>query len=481
VDRGHLLCHDGIADERRTIRLPRVASGLRRLVCIGSDGFVTLEALRWVSDVGASFVMLDKRGKVITVCSPTAPSDVRLRRSQSLALTNGTALNISKEIIRQKLEGQAAVVREMLNDPASADAISKFRAGLSNAESIDSVRLIESRGAKTYWGSWADVPVRWPTKDEQRVPEHWKRFGSRISSITGSPRLATTPPNALANLLYGLVESEARIAAVAMGMDAEIGMLHADTPNRSSLACDLQEPIRPKVDAFILDWLQTTPLCKADFWEDRQGNCRIASPLAIRLCQTAKTWRGLVAPVAEWVAQALWAAAQTVNRKYLVPTRLTQRRRSEGRGNDLVVHATRVPRQVKICEVCGAEGVQNRYCRSCAVDASRDNMARAALIGHARPRAADARARISNTLGDHAVAISWWSPSSLPTWLNEECYAQKILPRLKAIKVREIAEALAVSQPYAAQIRAGKRRAHPRHWQALARLVCVGGGSTVSQ
>src|SRR5215469_12903841 len=83
VNRGHLLCHDGIADQRRTIRLPRVASGLRRLVCIGSDGFITLEALRWVSDIGASFVMLDKRGKVITVCGPSAPTDVRLRRAQS--------------------------------------------------------------------------------------------------------------------------------------------------------------------------------------------------------------------------------------------------------------------------------------------------------------------------------------------------------------------------------------------------------------
>ncbi len=39
---GHLLLHDGIADERRTIRLPRVNHGLKRLVMIGSDGFVTL-------------------------------------------------------------------------------------------------------------------------------------------------------------------------------------------------------------------------------------------------------------------------------------------------------------------------------------------------------------------------------------------------------------------------------------------------------
>src|ERR1700730_5078611 len=70
VNAGHLLAHDGIADERRTIRLPRVGHGLRRLVIIGSDGFITLEALRWLADQNASFLMLDRRGKVLAVTGP---------------------------------------------------------------------------------------------------------------------------------------------------------------------------------------------------------------------------------------------------------------------------------------------------------------------------------------------------------------------------------------------------------------------------
>src|SRR5271163_1998034 len=67
VQAGHLCTEDGIADERRTIRLPRVNHGLKRLVLIGSDGFISLEALRWISDVGAAFLILDRRGKVLTV------------------------------------------------------------------------------------------------------------------------------------------------------------------------------------------------------------------------------------------------------------------------------------------------------------------------------------------------------------------------------------------------------------------------------
>ena len=98
-------------------------------------------------------------------------------------------------------------------------------------------------------------------------------------------------------------------------------------------------------------------------------------------------------------------------------------------------------------------------------------MTRAALIGHATPKAARIRKEISKKLSEHAVANTWWSQSSLPEWLNEEFYVQKIQPKLRALKVREIAEAMQVSHPYAADIRAGRRRPHPRHWQALAQLV----------
>lgn len=46
VDRGHLTIQDGIGADRREARLPRVGHGLRRLVVIGSDGIVSLAALR---------------------------------------------------------------------------------------------------------------------------------------------------------------------------------------------------------------------------------------------------------------------------------------------------------------------------------------------------------------------------------------------------------------------------------------------------
>jgi hypothetical protein len=41
------------------------------------------------------------------------------------------------------------------------------------------------------------------------------------------------------------------------------------------------------------------------------------------------------------------------------------------------------------------------------------------------------------------------------------------------LKVREISEALHVSKPYAALVRAGRRRPHPKHWKILAELVNI--------
>lgn len=476
VNAGHLLLHDGIADERRTIRLPRVNHGLKRLVMIGSDGFITLEALRWISDVGAAFVMLDRRGKVLTVTGPVAPSDSKLRRAQSLALGNGTALKISKELISQKVGGQELLVRDMLHDSATADAIARYRAVLPSAESIDRVRQIEAQAAKLYWQSWADLPIHWPRTEQPRVPQHWKRFGSRISPLTHSPRLASTPPNALLNLLYGVLESEARLSAVAMGMDPAIGLLHVDAPNRDSLACDLMEVCRPRgVDAFVLNWLLSEPLRKSDFWEDRNGNCRIGSPLAVKLCETADTWRTLVAPVAEYVAQEIWASASKATStsktaRKRIATRLTQRNKREVKGSDVLKVTHLKPDHV--CSGCGVGLRTDRQrCLKCSKQVTSANFREGRKSAHQQ----EYLEKRAATMRRHRQAIQAWKPSDLPAWLTRDIYLKNVQPALASVPKSQIRSALGVSEPYSSNIQTGSRIPHPRHWQVLAKLVDVSG------
>jgi CRISPR-associated endonuclease Cas1 len=474
VDRGHLLLEDGIGLDRRQIRLPRVGHGLQRLVVIGSDGMVSLSAIRWLSDQDAAFVMLERDGSVLATTGPVRSSDAKLRRAQALALSSGAALRITCELISQKLAGQERVARNNLLDDATADKIARFRNEIPTADRIATIRLIEAQAASAYWSAWRTLPISFPKNDVRRVPEHWWRFGARISPLTGSPRLAANPANALLNYLYAVLESESRLAAAAMGLDPGLGVLHVDAPNRDSLACDLMEPARPQIDAYVLDWLTRQPLKREWFFEQRDGNCRLMAPLAVKLSETAPTWGRAVAPFAEWTAQALWdSIRKPPSEVQKLPTRLTQQRRSEGRGSIFQVRTNSVPLVEKVCEVCGEEGVKNHYCRSCAIEASRETMAQVALLGHAKPKSEKTRAHISRTLSNHAVANSWWDRSSLPKWLNEQCYVQQIQPRLGTKKVREIAAAMQVSKPYAAFVRSGRRRPHPRHWTVLSKLVGV--------
>ncbi len=83
----------------------------------------------------------------------------------------------------------------------------------------------------------------------------------------------------------------------------------------------------------------------------------------------------------------------------------------------------------------------------------------------------DAQAKRRATRLRHAVAETAWDPSTQPDWLTEEFYAQKIQPLLRGVTNSQIATLLGVSKPYASAMRAGRRRPHPRHWQALAELV----------
>jgi hypothetical protein len=92
---------------------------------------------------------------------------------------------------------------------------------------------------------------------------------------------------------------------------------------------------------------------------------------------------------------------------------------------------------------------------------------------HSTPKTSRAKKRAYNRISEHAVALTWWSPASQPSWLTEKFYLERVQPELPAIRVLDLASALSVSNSYAALIRSGKKKPHPRHWQTLAKLVGV--------
>ena len=92
--------------------------------------FHHLRSVEWLADVGVSFSMLNRNGRVLFVTGPTASSDVRLRRAQALAYSSGAGLRIARELIDQKLAGQEQVVRYKLLAADCADTIHRYRSEL---------------------------------------------------------------------------------------------------------------------------------------------------------------------------------------------------------------------------------------------------------------------------------------------------------------------------------------------------------------
>jgi len=140
------------------------------------------------------------------------------------------------------------------------------------------------------------------------------------------------------------MRSSRRNAALSVGLDPAIGVMHADLRARDSLACDLMEPIRPKADAFVLEFLRRKEFRKADFFETREGVCRLLPPIVNELAENSVQFCRAIGGVAEDVAQRLFrsskqlsaralgskiARAETTTTDELLPTPLTQSNREQ--------------------------------------------------------------------------------------------------------------------------------------------------------
>ncbi len=233
-------------------------------------------------------------------------------------------------------------------------------------------------------------------------------------------------------------------------------MLHADTPNRDSLACDIMEAVRPSVDAWLFDWIRKELFRRSDFFQKPNGNCRLMGPFAAKLCQTAPAWGQAVAPVAEWVARTLWNTIPRPKSQRGIATPLTQRHGSEGGSGHYVPVSQSAPRPEGICRNCGAllkEG--KNHCASCSVPISRAILIEAAKLGRIATHSPDAEALRAATQRRQVAARKAWRSSDQPAWLTGQFYIKEIQPRLSELTSSVIGSTLSVSKPYAAEIRAG--------------------------
>ncbi|HVA90464.1 MAG TPA: CRISPR-associated endonuclease Cas1, partial [Chloroflexota bacterium] len=369
--------------------------------------------------------------------------DPRIRRAQALALSNAVGLEIGRELLRGKLQGQVQVLGAL---PWAQDAQGRIQEALRQLDSArhsEDLRGAEAFAAGAYWKAWAEVPVRFLGTGAAGAPEHWKTFGQRRSPISDSPRLAANPANALLNYLYGLAEAEAVSACLTLGLDPGLGVVHMDHPSRNSLALDLMEVVRPHVDAWVLTAL-SRGLQWRHFHETRQGVCRVLPPLTLRLAETAPGWADLIAPAAE-LARVLFAESPG-SRVRDVSTPLSQSRR---------------------------KGVSSGFGRPIAplpviewgASTPPDTTWNIGSFGRSRSYGGDAARKRRESIARRTQEAAAWEAAA--ERIPDPSEFAPILKAIQAASVAKLMRATGLSRTYCEQIKSGRKVPHPRHWGVL--------------
>ena len=166
----------------------------------------------------------------------------------------------SARLVLAKLTGQTRVLRRALTDRADLRyPLSRGLERLDHARervlrdrslSVASLRGIEGAAALAYFGGFARM-----------LPESLGFEGR-------NRRPPRDPVNAVLSLGYTLLHYEAVRACYGAGLDPVIGFYHNLDFGRESLACDLVEALRPRVDAWAWEQFRHQVLRVDDFRRD---------------------------------------------------------------------------------------------------------------------------------------------------------------------------------------------------------------------
>lgn len=249
-------------DGRRARTVP--LSLLERVV-IRAETRLTSSVVGALADAGCSAVVLSGRqGKRLAVISGRAHNDAALRMAQYSAVGDALwRLEWTRRFIGAKLARQQRFLERALDlrvdrrKPISdaLGTLTLLRTRISEDElSLDSLRGVEGAAQAAYFRAYCSL------------------FAEALAFNGRNRRPPRDPVNACLSLGYTLVHFEAARAAYAAGLDSFLGFFHEIAFGRESLACDLMEPVRPLVDAWVWEMFRSRALRPEHFTLDK-GAC----------------------------------------------------------------------------------------------------------------------------------------------------------------------------------------------------------------
>ncbi len=137
-------------------------------------------------------------------------------------------------------------------------------------------------------------------------------FAPALGFVGRNRRPPRDPVNACLSLAYTLTHHEAVRACYIAGLDPLLGFYHEPAYGRESLASDLIEPLRPRVDAWVW-WLFRERRLRAGQFHLERGACRLGKaarqPFFASHEVAARRWRRYLRQRAYQLARALLAQA----------------------------------------------------------------------------------------------------------------------------------------------------------------------------
>ena len=240
---------------------------LGSVVCFG-DVLVSPALMHRCAQDGRSVVLLNRNGRFMARVEGPVSGNIFLRQAQFRVAENAAfALDTARSIVAGKLRNARQVLlrgaREA-NDgedrvalDRAADSLAASIRALPAAGNLDTVRGIEGEAARTYF----DNLTRLLRKDARTA-----------FAMNGRSR---RPPrdrfNALLSFVYSMVMNDCRSALESVGLDPQLGFLHAVRPGRAALALDLMEEFRAILaDRLVLTLINRGQILENDF-EERPG------------------------------------------------------------------------------------------------------------------------------------------------------------------------------------------------------------------
>lgn len=237
------------------------------VVCFG-DVMLSPAAMQRCAEDGRFVVLLDRNGRFKARVEGPVSGNVLLRCAQHEAMRDPErTLLIARNMVGGKIQNSRQIVlrgaREA-DDPADAQTLRDTTDALANAlgripqcNDLETLRGIEGESARAYFSTF-----------DRMIKEDRNTF--RMDGRNRRP--PTDPINALMSFLYALVLNDCVAAAEGVGLDPQIGFLHALRPGRAALALDLMEELRSLLaDRLVLTLINRRQVSAKDFTQRSGG------------------------------------------------------------------------------------------------------------------------------------------------------------------------------------------------------------------